>query len=383
MAEWTIAAVLKTVKPQGFVGSNPTPSAIKKINQVFILNKKILILGANGFIGSSLSAHLLAKTEHEVYGIDISTHKLKPCLGHKRFHFTELDVTLHNEALEYYVKKCDIVFPLVAIATPGVYVTDPLAVFELDFESNLKVIRWCVRYKKRVIFPSTSEIYGMSPSEVFEEYSTDFVLGPISKQRWIYSCCKQLLDRIIYAYGVKENLDYTIFRPFNFIGPKLDDIRNTGGSRVVTQFLHDMLNNKPLQLVDGGRRKRCFTFINDSIECLLKIIENEKNVASQRIFNIGNPNENYSVAELAEEMVKIYKEFEPKLAERVKIESVNADKYYGESYQDVEKRIPSIREVQERLGWQPKTNLQDSLRAVFAYHLKGIDPDLELLSSKR
>ena len=236
-------------------------------------NKRILVLGANGFIGSSLCAHLLAKTDCEVYGVDLGTHKLEACLSHPRFHFHELDLLIHNEAVEYLVKKCDIVLPLVAIATPGVYVTNPLGVFELDFEANLKVVRWCVRYHKRVIFPSTSEVYGMATDAQFDEYNTNLILGPIDKQRWIYSCSKQLMDRIIYAYGVQHNLDYTLFRPFNFIGPKLDDIRNDAGSRVLTQFLHNALSDKPIELVNGGLQTRCFTFIEDGIDCLLKIIE--------------------------------------------------------------------------------------------------------------
>lgn len=345
------------------------------------MSKKVLILGANGFIGSSLTAHLLAKTDSEVYGVDIQTHKLKYCLGHSRFQFSELDLTIHNEDIEYLVKKCDVVLPLVAIATPGVYVTNPLAVFELDFEANLKVIRWCVKYGKRVIFPSTSEIYGMATDEVFDEEKTNFVLGPVSKQRWIYSCGKQLLDRILYAYGIQDGLDYTLFRPFNFIGPKLDDIRKEAGSRVVTQFLHNVLNGKPLQLVDGGRRKRCFTYIEDGVECLLKIIENPEKKATRGIFNIGNPKENHSVGELATMLVDVLNEFDSNLAKRVKIESVPGDTYYGESYQDVERRIPSIKAAQERLDWQPKVSTQEALRVIFDFHLNGRDPDQKLMAS--
>ena len=117
-------------------------------------------------------------------------------------------------------------FRLVAVATPATYVQNPLRVFELDFEANLAVIRLCVKYGKRVIFPSTSEVYGMSQDTEFDEEATHFVLGPTQKQRWIYSCSKQLLDRVIYAYGEQDKLPYTLFRPFNWIGAKQDDILN-------------------------------------------------------------------------------------------------------------------------------------------------------------
>ena len=343
--------------------------------------KKILILGANGFIGSTLCAHLLAKTEHEIYAVDLGTHKLLPCLSYSRFHFQELDLLIHNEAIEYLVRKCDIVLPLVAIATPGLYVTHPLRVFELDFEANLKVIRWCVKYNKRVIFPSTSEVYGMSNDEAFDEHTSTLVLGPIEKQRWIYSCCKQLMDRIIYAYGFEKNLDYTLFRPFNFIGAKLDDIRNDAGSRVLTQFLHNALNHKPIELVDGGLQTRCFTYIDDGIDCLVKIINNENGCATRGIFNIGNPNENYSIAQLAQFVKEAVAEFDQKLANSIEIKSVSAEEHYGSAYQDVARRVPSIKEAQIKLNWQPKVSLKDGLHRILAYHLNGRDPDVELLKT--
>ena len=98
---------------------------------------------------------------------------------------------------------------------------NPLRVFELDFEENLKIIRDCVKYNKRIIFPSTSEVYGMCTDKNFDEDSSNPVVGPINKQRWIYSVSKQLLDRVIWAYGDKNGLKFTLFRPFNWMGPRL------------------------------------------------------------------------------------------------------------------------------------------------------------------
>jgi nucleoside-diphosphate-sugar epimerase len=312
--------------------------------------------------------------------VDLGDHKLTPCLGHPRFHFEELDLTIHQEAIEYLIKKCDIILPLVAIATPESYETNPLGVFELDFEANLQVVRHCVHYGKRVIFPSSSEVYGMASDEEFEEFSTPCVLGPIHKQRWIYSCSKQLMDRIIYAYGVQQGLDYTLFRPFNFLGPKLDDVRRPSGSRVVTQFIHNILNDKPLKLVNGGQQTRCFTFIDDGIDCLLRIIENKDNCATRGLFNIGNPQGNYSIAQLAHMLVALWGEFNPQLAAKVQIHSVPAADHYGTGYQDVQRRVPSIKAAQEKLHWQPRVGLSDALRIILDFHLNGHDPDAALLT---
>ena len=188
------------------------------------MSKKILILGVNGFIGNSLTESILSQKDWEVYGMDMANNKLKNCLDHERFHFIEGDITINKEWIEYHIKKCDVVLPLVAIATPSTYVTNPLAVFNLDFEANLEIIRQIVHYKKRVVFPSTSEVYGMCTDEEFDEETSPLILGPINKPRWIYSASKQLMDRVIAAYGMQQGLKYTLFRPFNWIGPKLDNI---------------------------------------------------------------------------------------------------------------------------------------------------------------
>lgn len=335
---------------------------------------KILILGVNGFIGSSLTEQILKQKDWEVFGMDLSSHKLENCLDHSRFHFTEGDISIHQEWVAYHVKKCDVVLPLVAIATPATYVQDPLRIFELDFEANLKVIRQCVQFKKRLIHPSTSEVYGMCPDNEFEEESSLLVTGPINKQRWIYSCSKQLLDRIIYAYGVKENLNYTLFRPFNWLGPKLDNILDTkaGGSRVITQFISNILHGKDIQLVNGGEQRRCFTDIDDGIDALLRIIENKDSCAENRIFNIGNPFNDLSIRELAELLIaeiKTYSNYAAAAA-RTQLLSVHADDYYGKGYQDVGVRVPSIKNAQQYLGWEPKIDMQASLRKTLDYHLK-------------
>src|SRR3954469_2913622 len=272
---------------------------------------RVLILGANGFIGSSLTRAILTQKDWEVYGMDIGSHKLEDSLGDPRFKFVEGDITINREYIEHHVKKCDAVIPLVAIANPIQYVKDPLRVFELDFEANLDVVRKCAKYRKRIIFPSTSEVYGMCPDRELDEATSPLVYGPIERQRWIYACSKQLLDRVIYAYGVRDGVDNTLFLPFNWSGPKLDAVLEPkeGSSRLFTQFISNVIFKKPLQLVDGGKQSRSFTFIDDGIDALLRIIENKGGRASRQIFNLGNPDNNVSVAELARLILEAFKEY--------------------------------------------------------------------------
>ncbi len=341
---------------------------------------KVLILGVNGFIGSSLVWKILQEKDWEVYGMDMGTNKLSHVMGQPRFKFFEGDITINKEWIEYHVKKCDVVVPLVAIATPALYVKDPIRVYELDFEANMEVIKKAVQYKKRLVFPSTSEVYGLVQDPEFDEYQTNMVYGPIPKQRWIYATIKQLLDRVIWGYGETAGLDFSLFRPFNFVGPKLDDINDPkeGSSRVVTQFIHNIIKGKPIKLVDGGSQKRSFTFIDDGVDCIMRIIENKDGCASGRIFNIGNPAMQYSIKELAEMIIELVKEY-PEYAEyakKVKVEEVTSADYYGAAYQDVVHRVPKVEEAKKHLGWEPTTDLRTALKFTLDYHLANRDYEL-------
>jgi nucleoside-diphosphate-sugar epimerase len=339
---------------------------------------KILILGVNGFIGHSLTRQILADTDWQVYGMDIGDDRIAEHLGHPRFRFLEGDIAINREWIEYHVKKCDVVLPLVAIATPRDYVQDPIRVFELDFEENLRIVRYALKYGTRVVFPSTSEIYGMCDDEAFNEETSNLVLGPISKHRWIYSCSKQLLDRVIWAYGQQQGLRFTLFRPFNWVGPNLDHIETAkeGSSRVVTQFLGHLMRGEPLRLVDGGSQRRCITDIRDGIDALMRILRNEGGRADGRIVNIGNPRNDCSIAELAELMIDILASFDrwAGIRKTAVIEKVSSQEYYGAGYQDIYTRVPDIANARQFLGWEPQYSLRDALTYTVQHYVGAGSP---------
>src|SRR5438046_2186060 len=142
----------------------------------------VLILGANGFIGSHLCEKMIEDSDWNIFALDLAKNHLEKCLAHPRFHFHQGDMTVEKNWIEEKLQKADVVLPLAAIATPAAYVQAPLKIFELDFEANLAIIRLCVKYKKRIIFPSTSEVYGMCPDAEFDEENSNFVTGPLHRE---------------------------------------------------------------------------------------------------------------------------------------------------------------------------------------------------------
>ena len=334
---------------------------------------RVLILGVNGFIGNHLSERLLRDDRYEVYGLDIGSDAIERLRSHPNFHYVEGDISIHTEWIEYHIKKCDVVLPLVAIATPIEYTRNPLRVFELDFEENLKLVRYCVKYNKRVIFPSTSEVYGMCQDQYFDEDSSNLVVGPVNKQRWIYSVSKQLLDRVIWAYGDK-GLKFTLFRPFNWMGPRLDrlDSARIGSSRAITQLILNLVEGTPIRLFDGGEQKRCFTDIADGIEALARIIDNDNDACNGQIINIGNPENEASIRQLGEELLRQFEahplrgNFPPFAGFR----DVESKAFYGNGYQDVAHRKPSIENAKRLLNWAPTVEMSETIGNTLDFFLR-------------
>ena len=215
----------------------------------------------------------------------------------------------------------------------------------------------------------------MCGDEAFSEDDSHLVLGPIHKQRWIYACSKQLLDRVIWAYGASEGLDFTLVRPFNWIGPRLDspETAKEGSSRVVTQFIDNLIERQPIRLVDGGGQRRCFTYVDDGIDCLMRILENPGGCCAGQIFNIGNPANECSMRDLAHRLLRLFREHEDHRedAEYSEILEVGSDEYYGAGYQDILTRTPDITKAALLLGWRPRFGLEDALRLTLQGYLES------------
>lgn len=329
---------------------------------------KILILGAGGFIGSHLVEHLVSTTDHELIGVDVTNEKLAT-VSSPRFTYLESDVAAATDDL---VASSDVVVDLVAYANPSIYVETPLDVFELNFETNLKVVRSCVQHQKRLIQYSTSEIYGKaSPaSGTFREDESDLVFGPVTKQRWIYAAAKQLLERVIHAYGLRGELEYSVLRPFNFLGPRMDHLVSAGakgGPRVFAHYMSALLTGGPMYLVDGGHVNRTFLDIRDANRAFTSILDRQS--VPHAIYNVGNPRNNSSIRDFARLMCEVYEEITA-TPPNVELVEISGEDFYGEGYEDMDRVPPDVSRL-KALGWEPKYDLRDILRHSVSYYLEA------------
>ncbi len=328
---------------------------------------KILVLGASGFIGSNLVQHLVAEDVHEVVGVDIGDEKLDGIAGPK-FSFVKADVTQSGDLLESLIAESDVVADLIAYANPSIYIESPLDVIKLNFIENVKTVQHCVDHGKRLFQYSTSEVYGKPSGDSYREDESDLVVGPVDRQRWVYAASKQLLERVIHAHGLRGELDYTVVRPFNFVGPRFDYLvpaGTTGGPRAFAHFMSALLTGGSIYLIDGGEQRRSFTHIDDANRAFSVLLEDPR--ATNQAFNIGNPNNDISIRELVALMMNLYEELTGECPTNELIE-ISGEEFYGVGYEDTNRVIPDISKIR-RLGWEPEFDLERTFRETMRSYL--------------
>jgi len=334
---------------------------------------KILLLGAGGFIGSHLVEHLVARGEHQVTGIDVTDEKLSD-IDRSRFTFWRADIRHPDRMIERLIADADLVVDLIAYANPSMYVSSPLEVFDLNFTANLEMARLCIKHRRRLVQYSSAEVYGKAgPDALCREEESDSIFGPVTKSRWIYATAKSLLERVLLAHGEAGDLEYTIIRPFNFIGPRIDYLvaaGATGGPRVFPHFMSAMLTGGPIRLVNGGHVRRAFVHIADANAAFQTLLDHPRQ-ARNRVFNIGNPANDTTIRDLAFLMVDVFRELtgEPPVS---RIEDIDGEAFYGSGYEDGDRLPPDISRMRA-LGWEPTRSLRATLRDVMRYYIERSD----------
>ena len=335
---------------------------------------RIAVLGAGGFIGSHLVPRLAGRSGAAIDAIDVNFDKLATGLpGVNRIQASITQPGLLDEITE----RADIVISLTALCNPALYNTRPLEVIDASYTDLVPLVKLCAERKRWLIHLSTCEVYGrraLTPggrlSRRMDEDRTALFLGPIHRERWTYAAAKQLLERVIWAYGQHGGLKFTVVRPFNVIGTRMDFIPGVDGSgipRVLAAFMHALLTGEDLVLVDGGRQRRSFLSVDEFVDALLRIVERPESCQGQ-IVNLGNDRNDVSIRALAREMVAAFRAQKPD-SPLPRLRTQSAAEFYGPGYDDSLVRIPSLTKARRLLDWRPRLTLAEMLPPIVADYL--------------
>jgi UDP-glucose 4-epimerase len=312
---------------------------------------KVLITGGAGFLGSHLTDAFLERGD-EVFILDTGmTLKVKHRIGNANLHFVR-DSVFNEAILEGLIARVDLVYHLAAVVGVEHYVGDPYQVLNVNVNGTQNVLKLAFKHGKRVVFSSTSEVYGRNSSIPWRE-DADRVLGSTRIDRWCYSTSKAVGEHFCFAYA-KMGLQATVVRYFNVYGPRLDAI-DVG--RVITIFLGQALRNEPVTVIGDGKQTRCFTYVTDAIAATVQAGLRDEAVGE--IFNIGTDRE-HTIAELAERLIAI-------AGSKSEIQYVPQQQIYGESYEDIPRRIPNVDKMRNVLGLTAETSLDEGLRRTIDY----------------
>jgi UDP-apiose/xylose synthase len=344
--------------------------------------ERVALFGGGGFIGSHLTRRLLSDG-YEVEVVDVSVEKIRDVIGHDRLVTHEFDISdeTNDGRSKRIVGRSDVTVDLIAYANPQQYVDMPLEVVDLNLFQNLKIVDDCNDTDTRLVQFSTCEVYGMVGNRtgddvVFDEEQSNLVMGPVGEQRWIYATAKQLLERMVYAHGEENGLDWTLIRPFNFLGPEMDYIIESpdeGTPRVFASFMSALMYDHPMYLVDGGTNRRSFTFIEDAVDGIELVIENDGGQFSEEVVNVGTPGNETTIRGLAELMREIYAETSPD-GSLPPLREISSEEFYGEGYEDCERRVPDVSKLQAA-GWTPQYDLRETLEASMSYYIDKYERD--------
>jgi len=312
---------------------------------------KILITGGAGFIGSHLAEYIVNRGDSVVVMDNLSTGRLdniRHLLANPGFRFVQDDVR-KIAVLESLVADCDIIYHLAAAVGVKLIAEQPVHTIETNIHGTEVVLDAANKYRKKVLIASTSEVYGKSEAIPFYE-DDDTVLGSTRFSRWSYACSKAIDEFLALAFYQQYDLQVVIVRLFNTIGP-----RQTGQyGMVVPRFVEKALENKPLEIYGTGHQTRCFCCVLDVIEALVNLMANP--TASGRVYNLGSDRE-ISLIDLADMVIRLTQSKSQKVF-------MSYEQAYGRPFDDMLRRVPSLKRIHETIGFKPKNSLEDTLALV-------------------
>ncbi len=314
---------------------------------------KILITGGAGFVGSHL-ADKLHKEGNEITVIDdLSTGRYQNVAhleNQERFRLI-IDTVLNESLMEELIRESDRVFHMASAVGVKLIMEHPVKTIETIFRGTDVVLGSCAKFRKRVLIPSTSEVYGKGTEVPFAE-DNDILKGSTSKHRWAYACAKELDEFLALAHFKETRLPVAVVRLFNTVGP-----RQTGQyGMVVPNFVKAAVRNEPLIVHGDGGQSRCFGHVLDVVEGLTKVIETPE--CFGQVVNIGNAEE-VTIKQLAEKAIAL-------TGSKSEIKYIPYEEAYGEGFEDMRRRVPSLEKAKRLIGYQPTRTLEQIINDVAA-----------------
>lgn len=319
---------------------------------------RYLITGGAGFVGSHLAEALLARGDEVVVIDNLSTgsiRNIEHLKGHKRFEYV-IESMEDNRLLSELVDAVDSIFHLAAAVGVKLIVQSPVYTIETNVHLTELLLSTAVKKRRKVFLASTSEVYGKNPQVPFFEHS-DLVMGPTTRGRWSYACSKALDEFLAIAYWREKRLPVVIGRLFNTVGP-----RQTGQyGMVLPTFARQAVNNLPITVYGDGNQSRCFTHVVDAVRGMIGLMD--ANDVIGEVFNIGNEEE-VTIRELAQRVVKAARS-------ESRVEFVPYDEVFGDGFEDMSRRVPSISKIYKTIGYRPEHDLESIIESVVSYVRDG------------
>lgn len=311
------------------------------------MSSVVMVTGAAGMVGSHLVEELLRRG-HEVHALDIvplaAANNLRECRDHPNLRYTQGDIRDLSVIEAFFRPDATVLYHLASVVGVRLYMEDPLSLIDIAIIGTRKFIELCDRHQVRILFTSTSEVYGRNPAVPWKE-TDDRVLGATSVDRWSYSTSKAVVEHMLFGIHRKTGLPMSIVRFFNVYGPRQNPIY------VVSQSVHRVLRGEKPDLYDGGAQTRCFTYVDDVIDGVIKAATMPEAVGE--VFNLGNPTE-VTIGEVVRHCVELS-------GSTAGVTEVDTREKYGAVYEDIIRRVPDVTKARVRLGWQAATDVRTGI----------------------
>jgi UDP-glucose 4-epimerase len=313
----------------------------------------VLVTGGAGFIGSHLCEALVARGHRVTALDDLSTGRrenLAALQGSQRFALVTGSI-LDGSVVHQLLSESELCFHLAAAVGVRTVLERPLQSLLTNVRGTELVLDSANHFSVPTVIASTSEVYGKNDSGPLSE-NADRILGSSQVSRWHYATAKAADEALALSYAQEQGLKAIVVRLFNTIGP-----RQSGRyGMVVPRLLAQSLAGERLTVYGDGRQTRCFTYVGDTVRCLLGLVETSP--AWGGVFNIGQPTE-ISIQELASTIVRL-------TGSRSEIALVPYDEAYGPGFEDMRRRVPDVSKLRATIGFAPDTPLEETLRIILA-----------------